>query len=287
MPLGALLLMLVAAACHTSWNLIFKAQSARAEVSLGALIVGTALLSPVLAVYSPRDLSLEAWGLILLSGAFETAYVIALTAAYQAGDLSLVYPIARGTPTLIMVPLSVLLLGESLAVTGLLGIALVVAGMVAAHLPERGAAGSAQASGDRTRAVVLALLTGLTICGYSLINKLGVERVPVPLYAMLVFAVDALLLAVVLRLRGQVRWPLVFGQWRPAVAIGALMMGAYAAVLAAMTQAPLAYVVAARETGIVMTTVAGVLFLGERATWQRITGAAAIFAGLVAIALSR
>ncbi len=278
--------MLVAAACHTTWNLIFKAQSDRAEVSLGALIVGVVLLSPVFAVYPLRDVSLEAWGLILLSGVFETAYVIALTAAYQAGDLSLVYPIARGTPALIVVPLSVVLLGESLSATGLLGIVLVIVGIVAAHLPERAALG-AQASGDRTRAVGLALLTGLTICGYSIINKLGVQRVPVPLYAVLVFAVDALLLAIVLRVRGPLRWPLAPGRWKPAFVIGALMIGAYAAVLAAMTQAPLAYVVAARETGIVMTTAAGVLFLGERVAWLRIAGAASIFGGLVAIALSR
>ena len=278
--------MLVAAACHTTWNLIFKAQQDRAEVSLGALVVGALLLSPVFAVYSVRDVSLEAWGLILLSGAFETAYVIGLTAAYQAGDLSLVYPIARGTPALILVPLSVVFLGESLSATGLLGIALVVVGMVAAHLPERGL-GGAQAPGDRTRAVGLALLTGLTICCYSVVNKLGVQRVPVPLYALLVFAVDAIFLAIVLRARGPLRWPLGPGRWKPAFLIGALMIGAYAAVLTAMTLAPLAYVVAARETGIVMATVAGVLFLGERATWLRIAGAVSIFGGLVAIALSR
>jgi drug/metabolite transporter (DMT)-like permease len=285
-PLVAVVLMLAAAACHTTWNLIFKSQPDRAEVSLGALIVGVVLLSPVLAVYPLRDVSLEAWGLILLSGVFETAYVVALTAAYQAGDLSLVYPIARGTPALLVVPLSVLLLGESLSTAGLLGIALVVAGMVAVHLPGRLLLG-AWAPGDRTRAVGLALLTGLMISGYSLINKLGVQRVPVPLYAALVFAVDALLLAIVLRVRGPLRWPLAPGRWKPAFVIGALMIGAYAAVLSAMTQAPLAYVVATREVGIVMTTAAGVLFLGERATWLGIAGAASIFGGLVAIALSR
>lgn len=285
MPLPAVVLMLVAAACHTAWNLIFKSQSARAEVSLGALMVGVILLSPVLAVYPLRDVSLEAWGLVLLSGTFETAYVIGLTAAYQAGDLSLVYPIARGTPALVIVPLSVVLLGDSLSTRGLLGIALVVVGIFTAHL-SGASVGDGRASGDRTRAVGLALLTGLTICGYSIINKLGVQRVPVPLYALLVFAVDALFLAVVLRLRGPLRWPLAPGRWWPPFLIGALMIGAYAAVLAAMTQAPLAYVVAARETGIVMTAAAGVLFLGERATWRRIAGAASIFGGLVAIALS-
>lgn len=282
MPLAAVLLVLGAAACHTAWNLVFKSQADRAGVSLGALIVGVVLLLPVLLVYPVREVSPEAWALILLSGVFETAYVVGLTAAYQAGDLSLVYPIARGTPALVVVPLSIALLGERLTATGLLGIMLVVIGIFAAHRPGRTPAG-----GDAGRAVVLALLTGLAISGYSFVNKLGVKIVPVPLYAMLVFAVDAVLLAVVLRARGPLRWPLARGRWTAPVTIGVLMTGAYLGVLGAMTLAPLAYVVAAREVSIVMTTAAGVLLLGERASWRRLGGAALIFGGLVAIALSR
>ena len=281
MPFVAVVLVLAAAACHTTWNLIFKSQADRAGVSLGALVVGTLMLTPCLLVYSLRDVPLEAWALILLSGVFETAYVVGLTAAYQAGDLSLVYPIARGTPAFIVLPLSITLLGEPVTVLGMLGIALVVIGIFGAHL----------SAGDGTaappRAIVLALLTGCTIAGYSLINKLGVTIVPVPLYAMLVFAVDAILLAVVLRARGTLDWPFARGRWKPAVTIGALMMGAYLGVLGAMALAPLAYVVAAREVSIVMTTAAGVLLLGERASWRRLAGAALIFAGLVVIALAR
>jgi drug/metabolite transporter (DMT)-like permease len=279
-PLAALVLVLGAAACHTAWNLIFKSQSDRAEVSLGALIVGTLFAAPVLLLHSLREVPPDGWVLILLSGAFETAYMLSLTAAYKAGDLSLVYPIARGTPALVIVPMSIAVLGESLSATGVLGIALVVAGIFPAHLPGRAAAGS-------TRAVGLALFTGLTIAAYSIVNKLGVQRVPVPLYATLVFAVDTLLLALVLRARGPLRSPLAHGRWRPSLAIGVLMMGAYLGVLGAMARAPLAYVVAAREVSIVITTAAGVLFLGERATGRRIAGAALIFGGLVAIALSR
>ncbi len=282
MPLAAVLLLLGAAACHTAWNLVFKSQTDRASVSLGALVVGVVLLSPVLLVYPIRDVSAEGWAVIALSGLFETAYVVALTAAYQAGDLSLVYPIARGTPALIVVPLSIAVLGEPLTPTGIGGIALVVVGIFGAHLP-----GLRAMRGEAPRAVMLALLTGLTIAGYSFINKLGVGLVPVPLYAMLVFAVDAALLAVVLGARRQLAWPFARGRWQPAVTIGVLMMGAYVGVLGAMALAPLAYVVAGREVSIVMTTAAGIVLLGERASWRRVIGAALIFGGLVAIALSR
>ena len=286
MPLVAVLLVVGAAACHCAWNLFLKSESDRAEVSLGALIVGAVLASPVLAVYGLRDISLEGWLLIALSGVFETAYVIALTAAYGAGDLSLVYPIARGTPALLVAPLSVALLGERLSAPGITGIGLVVGGIVATYQP---VSHDATAAGGRHgRAVVLAILTGLAISGYSFVNKLGVQRVPVPLYATLVFAVDALFLAIVLRARGGLRWPLLpRGRWRPTVIVGVLMMGSYLGVLGAMTLAPLAYVVAAREMSIVLTTIAGVVLLGERASARRLGGATLIFAGLVAIALSR
>ena len=282
MPLAAVLLLLAAATCHTAWNLIFKAQSDAAEVSLGALIVGTLLASPAFFFYSLRDVPIDAWALVALSGLFETAYMVGLTAAYKAGDLSLVYPIARGTPALLVVPMSLAWLDEPLSPMGLAGIALVVAGIFAAHL-----AGRARPGSDQRRAVILALLTGLAIAGYSFVNKLGVQRVPVPLYAALVFVLDTLLLALVLRARGPLRSPFAAGRWAPGLAIGALMMGAYLGVLGAMAIAPLAYVVAAREVSIVITTAAGVLLLGEHASWRRIVGAALIFGGLVAIALSR
>ena len=282
MPTAALILVLVAAASHCAWNLVLKSETHRAEISLGALVVGVILTIPVFAVYPITLVSAEAWGLIALSAVFETAYMLLLTAAYQAGDLSLVYPIARGTPGLLIVPLSVTLLGESLSGGGLLGIGLVVIGIFGAHLP------AGHAAAGSKRAVGLALLTGVAIASYSLVNKLGVQRVPVPLYAALVFAADALLLAIVLRAQGKLGWPpLPPGRWKPAVIVGILMMGSYLGVLGAMALAPLAYVVAAREVSIVMTTLAGIVLLGERTSWRRLAGAACIFAGLVAIGLSR
>jgi len=286
-PLVAVLLLVVAAACHCAWNLILKSEPQRAEVSLGAIMVGTVLSAPVLAVHSVREIPLEGWLLIALSGVFETAYVIALTAAYNAGDLSLVYPIARGTPALIIAPLSVALLGDRLSSIGVIAIVLVVVGIFATG--QTGGDGIAPATRPgHGRAVGLAILTGLTISAYSFVNKLGVQQVPVPLYAAMVFALDAVLLAFVLRVRGGLTWAtLPFDRWRPALVVGVLMMGAYMGVLGAMTLAPLAYVVAGRELSIVFTTIAGVVLLGEHVSVRRMGGAALIFVGLVAIALSR
>src|SRR6266480_4025915 len=271
MPLAALLLVLGAAVCHSAWNLLVKTDARRLEIQSGALVVGVVLCSPALFIHPLTEVSRSAWAAILLSGVFETAYVFALTAAYGAGDLSLVYPVARGTPPLLVVPLAVVLLGERPSVQG-----------------HAGLVGGRPATRANGRALGLALLTGVFTAGYSLVNKLGVGLVPVPLYAFLVFGVDATLIHVVRWVRGGLTPPL--GRDAPrgrTVAVGVLMMAAYLAVLAAMTMAPVSYVVAAREVSVVGTAALGALILHEPHSAARITGAAVIFAGLVVIALAR
>jgi drug/metabolite transporter (DMT)-like permease len=285
MPLGALLLVLGAALCHGAWNLILKNEPRRREVSLGALGVGVLLCSPVLLVYRVTDLSPAAWAVVLVSGVFETAYVLTLTAAYEAGDLSLVYPVARGTAPVCVAPLAVLLLDERLSAQGVAGIALVVLGIYGSHA---GSLRSWSVSDRNRRALALAALTGLMTAGYSLVNKVGVRMVPVPLYAFLVFGVDAALMYAVISRGRRARWPFSReARWSVMAAVGSLMMGAYVAVLFAMSLAPVSYVVAAREISIVMGAGFGVFVLGERHSIPRIAGALVIFAGLVVIALSR
>jgi len=277
-----LLLVVGAAVCHSAWNLIFKSEPRRLQAFLGALTIATALCAPVALVHSPADLSSGTWALVLLSGALETAYVVALTAAYEVGDLSLVYPIARGTAPLLVVPLAVLLLGERPSPLGLLGIALVVVGIFGAYRPA-----DHQGAGSARGAVALAMVTGVMIAGYSLVNKVGVQRAPVPLWAFLVFAVDTVLLALVLVLRGHELWPRGRTAWGRAAAVGALMLAAYLGVLGAMSLAPVSYVVAGREVSIVITALAGALVLREPQSTRRTAAAAVIFVGLVLLSVSR
>ena len=280
---AALALVLGAAVFHSAWNLALKSEPRRLEASLLALGVAVLLSAPVLPFHPLRQVSAGAWGLVLLSGAFETAYLLTLTAAYEVGDLSLVYPIARGSAPLVVAPLAVLILGERLSASGLCGIALVVAGIFAT---QSGFFRSASTAGARP-AAALALLTGVMIAGYSLVNKVGVGTLPVLLWAFLVQTLDALLLLIVLRVRGSLEWPRPGSpRWR-AAAIGVLMLASYLAILSALTLAPVSYVVAGREVSIVVTALAGSLILHERHSRRRVAGALVIFAGLVVLALSR
>ena len=283
MPPVALALVLGAAVFHSGWNLALKSEPRRLEASLLALGAAVLLSSPVLLFHPLSQVPAPAWGLVLLSGAFETAYLLSLTAAYEVGDLSLVYPIARGTAPLVVTPLAVLVLGERLSPSGLSGIALVVAGIFATH---PGLLASARRAGARG-AVMLSALTGLMIAGYSLVNKVGVGTLPVVLWAFLVLSLDAVLLLIVLGAKGTLQWPRAgIPRWR-AVAIGVLMLAAYLAVLSALALAPVSYVVAGREVSIVVTALAAAVILRERHSPRRIAGALVIFAGLVVLALSR
>ncbi|MFI5377572.1 MAG: EamA family transporter [Candidatus Rokuibacteriota bacterium] len=280
----ALLLVLLAALCHSAWNLIVKTDARRLEIQSGALVVGTLLCAPVLLFHSPWSLPPLAWGAVVVSALFESAYVLALTSAYAAGDMSLVYPVARGTGTVLVAPLAVLLLGERPSLQGAVGIGLVVIGIFLSH----GALSGWAAARAHRRAVGWALLTGAMIAGYSLVNKVGVTLVPVPLYAFLVFLADAALVRLVQRWRGgSVPALRRDAPWGRIVAVGVLMMGAYLAVLVAMSQAPVSYVVATREISVVVAALLGALVLHERHSAARVAGAAVIFGGLCAIALAR
>ena len=279
----ALLLVLLAALCHSGWNLIVKTDPRRLEIQAGALWVGTLMCAPVLYFHSPLDLPAQAWVAVVASALLESAYVLALTSAYAAGDMSLVYPVARGSGSVLVPPLAVLLLGERLSWQGVLGIALVVVGIFLSH----GALTGWAAARAHRPALGWALLTGVLIAGYSLINKVGVSLVPVPLYAFLVFLADAAIVRVVQWGRGA---PPVFRRdapWSRMTAVGVLMMGAYLAVLVAMAHAPVSYVVAAREVSVVVAALVGVLVLRERHSLLRVAGAVVIFGGLCAIALAR
>jgi drug/metabolite transporter (DMT)-like permease len=229
--------------------------------------------------------STTGWALIIASGVFETGYFLGLTAAYRVGDLSLVYPVARGTAPLVVTPLAFALLGERPSARGLAGVALVVLGIFTSYAT---ALCGQSLSADQGRAVKLAVTTGLMTAGYSLINKLGVTLVPVPLYAVLVFVVDTALLYAVLWWRGQAA-ALVRpdARWLPMIGVGVLMMAAYLAVLTAMSLAPVTYVVAAREVSIVVGALLGAIVLRERHSTVRVVGAVVIFGGLALMALGR
>jgi drug/metabolite transporter (DMT)-like permease len=225
------------------------------------------------------------WSLAGISGVFEVAYFVFLSRAYQLGELSLVYPLARGLAPLLLVVSGLVLPGEHLNAFTLIGVACLLAGILAVRPPFH--AGSA---------TVPAVLTGLTIATYSTVDKVGVGQAPPWLYGWVVWVVSAILLTALAKLNmtrqaqrtgsssieagEETRWP-------TAVMIGVMMISTYTLILFALRLAPLALVAPVRESAIVLVTVWGVWRLHEHGLARlRLGGALSIVAGIAIIALA-
>jgi drug/metabolite transporter (DMT)-like permease len=261
-------LALGAALLHAAWNLRLKAAADPLRVSAVAMPLGTLLLTPFvlgawLATGRPGLPGLG-WALAALSGIVELGYFHALSRAYRRGDVSAVYPVARGSAPVLAALAGLLLLGERLAPLQALGVGMLLAGIWLARPPAA-----------RRGALPPALLTGVLIASYTVLDRIGVRLGPFCLYAWAVFAATSLCLLPWYR----------SGLIARALPVGAMSIGAYGLALAALSLAPLVLVAPLRESGVVVVALWGVLRMGERdRAALRLTGAAAVLAGAALLA---
>lgn len=280
----AIALALSAALLHGVWNVLVKVSGDPLSTFQRATIAGAALMTPPaliawLATGRPA-LSWAAAGFAALSALLEVCYLFLLSAAYRRGELSVVYPIARGSAPLLAVVIGLGLLGERLATTQLVGVGLLLIGILAVTLP--------QTSG---RATIPALLTGVAIAAYTAVDRVGVRLTTPWLYGWLLVVLIASGLAFARwagrRLGGRLATrPLTPPvSWRQGFVIGLFMWSGYLLVLAALSIAPLSIVAPVRESAVVAVAVWGVWRLGERrASVLKITGAAATLVGVTLLA---
>ena len=209
--------------------------------------------------------------------ALELAYFAVLAAAYSRADLSFVYPIARGAAPVIVLAVSVALLGAALSAGEAAGVLAVAAGV----LLVRGVGGSATGG----TSLALALTVAACIASYTLVDDEGIRHAAALPYFEAVLVLTALpYSAAVAIARGPGALRAAAGG--RAVVIGLAMFGAYALTLAALEIAEAAPVAALRETSVVMATAAAAITARERVPPRRFAGAAAVVAGIAAIALA-
>jgi drug/metabolite transporter (DMT)-like permease len=277
----AIALALAAAALHGTWNVLVKVSGDPISTLQRATVAGAVLMTPpaliAWLVTGRPSLGWAAAGLAALSALLEIAYLFLLSTAYRRGELSAVYPIARGSAPMLSVLVGIGVLGERLAAAQLVGVALLIAGILAVTLP--------QISG---RATVPALLTGVAIAAYNTVDRVGVRLAAPWLYAWLLFVLIAFGLVVarwaVSRFTKQSSPPPI--SWRQGTVIGAFMWSGYLLVLIALSFAPLAVVAPVREVAIVAVAVWGVWKLHERrAAPLKLSGAVATVVGVALIAL--
>jgi len=271
---GALLLALAAAVVHAGWNtLLAREEDTHAACAVG-IAVGVVLLAPVAAVRWQVDA--QAVPYLLASAALELVYLALLATAYTRAQLSVVYPIARGTSPVLVLLVSVTALGVTLSAGAIAGALLVAAGIVLV----RGVGGDAR-RGD----VVLALAIGACIASYTLVDKEGITHADPLAYLFCVFGLLAVgYLGGVARLRGGAT--LRTAAARPGtLLVGVGFVASYGLTLAALERAPAAPVAAVRETSVLLATAFAAVVLGERVTRGRAAGAVVVVAGIAAIAL--
>lgn len=282
----ALALVLTAACCHATWNLLAK--GARDTVAFTwAFTAGSVVLYLPLAIavmlWARPPLAAAAAGLVLVSALLQLAYFLLLGRGYRTGDLSLVYPLARGTGPLLATTAAVVVFGERPSRLALAGAGLVVGGVLVMATPRR-----LHLTPGAGRAAAYALATGACIAAYTLWDKRAVAVVPPVLLNYGVDLVRALALApVALGTAGRRR--AVLAEWRgqpgKVLGVAALAPLAYMLVLTALTMSPVSYVAPAREVSILLGAALGARLLREADARRRLAGAAAIGAGVVALAL--
>jgi drug/metabolite transporter (DMT)-like permease len=286
--IAAIVLSLLSAVLNATWNALLKVSgdpmvtATRAETA--STIAATPLLFVTWLVAGRPPMPPAAWGLAGASAVFEFIYFLCLTTAYRRGELSVVYPLARGSAPLLAVAAGVLLLGEGMSARTLVGVAFLMAGILIVRRPSRAA----------WTVMWPALLTGAAIATYSAIDKVGTQQAPPWLYGWAMWSGTALLLAGwagLVRTRGRTKpkdleiEPSPTPPFQRAALIGGLMLASYFMVLIALRLAPLVVVAPLRESGIVLVTGVSAWRLGERTgLGTRLVGSVSILCGAILLA---
>ena len=283
-------LLLAAGLMHATWNAILKADATDRVTTFGVIMLsGLVIGAPMLPFLPPIEA--PAWKWLVGSTVIHVFYYCFLLRAYALGDLSHTYPIARGMGPLLVALFSGRLLGEALRLQDIAGVILLSAGLIALAMPARRAKGAPQVALDAVRrhrlATLFAVLTGLTIAGYIVVDGLGVRAAGPTLehkiaYIAWLNVVEGpwLFLFALARRPEAVANYLRRGWWRGAAG-GAIAALGYGIAIWALSQGPMAHVAALRETSVLFGALMGTLLLGEPFGPRRVVAAAVIVSGLV------
>ena len=269
---------LVAALLHASWNALLKFPG-DTLIKLALInLTGAAVTLPLLPWIGPPDSA--SWPFLLGSVAVHACYNACLALAYRQGDLSMVYPLARGIAPLLIAVGAWIVAGETLSAVSLLGVVVISAGILTL-----GISGWRQTPLD---VLLFAFGTGIAIVGYTLLDGLGARLAGNTLaYVVWLFACNGLPISLIaLQFRRRELTAALRQNWLAGVCGGICSIAAYGLVIWAMTQAPMTYVSALRETSVVIAALIGTRLLREPLGTLRLGAAAVVAIGVAALELS-
>lgn len=263
-------LVLLAAALHATWNALVKGAGDRA-VMLALVALGHVFPGILLAMLVPLPAP-EAWPFIIASTVIHWGYYYFLSLAYRFGDLSFVYPIARGAAPVLIALGALVFADEQLPILAWVAIGLVSSGIFLL---------AAVRHGD-PRAIGAALITSTIIACYSVVDGIGIRLSGSPLgYIAWLFVAEIFVVVYV----AVTRWPRLRDTTSKTMIIGmagGVLSGlAYALVLYAKTLAPLGVVSALRETSVIFAALFGIFWFGERPVGRRLIAAGVVAVGII------
>ncbi len=288
----AVALIIAAAFLHAGWNFLAKTSKDTIAFMWWAMAIGTLGYSVYFLTGPALYLANSSWLPFIISSLAETGYYITLVKGYSHGDLSLVYPISRGSAPIFAAVWGGLLLAERLPLLGYLGVLLMVTGVFVASLTADNLrikfGSSALVAAFRNPSAIWALASGVFISIYSVSDKVAVSATAPLVYGWWVFAGNTLLWAPVawrkFRVRASVRE--LCSNWPRLMAGTVMTVAAYTSVLVALSLTSASYVVAGRGLSVVIGALLGSLLLKESAGKIRIMGAALMVMGLGLIAFA-
>jgi drug/metabolite transporter (DMT)-like permease len=286
MPALAIIAVLLAAVTHSTWNLYAKkAAGSRHFVwlySVGSIVLYLPVIAWIM-VYERPHLGPTEYLALTATAVLHTGYSLVLQAGYRTSDLSLVYPIARGSGPLLSFVGATILLGERPTLLAGLGLVLIVAGILLV-------AGLTREPHRAPKAGILfGLLTGLFIAGYTVndgwsVKSLGLSPFIIDFTGNLI-RVGVLTPLALRDFPGMAREARVYA--KPAAVVAVLGPLGYILVLFAMRLAPISHVAPARELSTLVGTYFGSRLLREKAVPARLAGALCIVVGVVSLAFAQ
>ncbi|MGD0503787.1 MAG: DMT family transporter [Steroidobacteraceae bacterium] len=273
MSIEVLLVVLLGALLHASWNMLVKARPDK-HVATAVLYSSSGLIAAAVLPLLPSP-DAASWPYLAVSTVLELLYGIVLATAYRVSDLSHAYPLMRGTAPLLVAAASSALLGERLSGAVWLGIALLSCALISLVFEGR-------SRRQPSSATALALLNAVLIAAYTMVDGVGARRSGHPvaygLWLFTLIGVPWFIWAAVAHRRDG--WAKIRSGIPIGVLCGAFSLASYVLALWAMTRAPIASVAAVRETSIVFGTLLGAFVLHEHVTWIRASAACVIAAAV-------
>ena len=285
MTTNIFILVLAASLLHAIWNFSVRKTSGNMVVLWSGLWMACLLLLPVAIfcltqIESPGESLMNSIACTIATGIVHAIYFFLLGRAYHLGEISLVYPIAKGSGVALTALIAWIVLQEKFSTPGLAGMILICTGVLSLSR-------SANPSSGNSRSVFLALGIGISIAAYSIVDKVGVSLVDPVIYIWIMFFLSAVLLTPYIRIHypggviNEVR-----GKVKYTVIIGAGSMITYLMILFAFRQGPVGYIVAIREVAVVAGALLGILLLNERVTPLKLAAIGFIVTGTILIRVS-